>query len=103
MHCPPINGTQSRGPLENTRVTVMQSALNWFEIPVVELPRAVKFYESILDTKLRQETFGQTTLAIMKAQDPGVAGALVLDAQRKPNTQGTVVYLNANGRLDQVI
>jgi len=81
----------------------MKSALNWFEIPVVELPRATKFYEAILKTSLHQERFGDTDLAILRADEPGTSGALVRDPKRKPNADGTLVYLNANGQLDRVL
>jgi predicted enzyme related to lactoylglutathione lyase len=81
----------------------MKSAVNWFEIPVAQLDRAAQFYEAILQTKLKRERFGEQDLAILTAEEPGVAGALVLDPKRKPNVDGTLVYLNANGRIDSVV
>lgn len=81
----------------------MKSALNWFEIPVVNLDRATHFYEKVLEAKLKRENFGGTEMAIIVAEDPGVGGALVLDAKRKPQGDGTLVYLNANSRLDAAI
>lgn len=81
----------------------MKSSLNWFEIPVVELDRAARFYEGILQTSLQRQRVGETEFAILRAEAPGVSGALVLDAKRKPAQQGTLIYLNADGQLDGVI
>jgi predicted enzyme related to lactoylglutathione lyase len=81
----------------------MKSALNWFEIPVAKMDRAIRFYEAIFETKLREEHMGPMHLAIWKTEEPGVGGALALDPARQPHANGTLVYLNANGRLDEVI
>ena len=35
-----------------------RTALNWFEIPVSNLDRAQKFYETLLGTSIRRETMG---------------------------------------------
>ena len=81
----------------------MRSALSWFEIPTVDLPRATSFYEAILQEPLRRERFGEADISIFRAEEPGVAGALVLSATMKPGNEGTRVYLNANGKLDEVL
>jgi predicted enzyme related to lactoylglutathione lyase len=78
----------------------MKSALNWFEIPTVELKRAVKFYEAVLGTSLKVEEFNGTPIAVFHAEDPGVGGALIHDARRKPSPEGAIVYLDARGDLD---
>ena len=35
----------------------MKDAINWFELPVTDLARATKFYETVLATKLKPEVF----------------------------------------------
>ncbi len=77
----------------------MKDAINWFELPVVDLARAQKFYETVLDTKLKTELFNGTPNAIFPTES-GVGGSLIKDARRTPNANGAVVYLNANGKLD---
>lgn len=79
----------------------MQNSVNWFELFVTELPRAQKFYEQVLGTQLKSETFNGEPHAIFGAD--GVAGALVLRKGVKPGAGGTLVYLNCNGTLDGVI
>jgi hypothetical protein len=36
----------------------MQHAINWFEIPVADLERAMKFYGAMTNTPLQREAFG---------------------------------------------
>ena len=79
----------------------MKDAINWFELPVVDLARAKAFYEQVLSTRLRPELFGDTPMAIFPQAN--VSGALVKDARRKPAADGALVYLNANGVLDACI
>lgn len=79
----------------------MKNSINWFEIPVVDLPRATAFYGRVLGAPLRTEDFGGTPMAILEAE--GVAGALVRVPNRKPSADGALVYLNAAGQLDAVL
>jgi uncharacterized protein len=80
----------------------MKNALNWFEIPVREMDRAVACYERLLEVKLRREAFGGMPYAIFPYEVPGISGALVQDAKRSPGG-GTLVYLNAEGQLDAIL
>lgn len=81
----------------------MKNALNWFEIPVNDMDRAVSFYETLLDTKLRRERFGNMPYAIFPHHEAGVGGALIQDAKRPSGAAGTLVYLNADRELDAVL
>jgi uncharacterized protein len=74
----------------------MKNAVNWFELPVVNLERAQKFYETVLGVKLKPEVFGGMPMAIFPYQG-GVGGALLKDARFRPTADGAVVYLAAEG------
>jgi hypothetical protein len=76
------------------------NAINWFEIPTTDLARAQRFYEIVLETKLRNEDFGPTPMCIFEVPAPGVAGALIFTADRKPSSEGTLVYLNTGGAMN---
>jgi uncharacterized protein len=76
----------------------MQHAINWFEIPVADLDRAMKFYAALSGKALRREAFGQPgeEMAVFVTDGPeAVAGALVKSPSAQPTAQGTVIYLNA--------
>jgi len=79
----------------------MKNAINWFELPATDLARAQAFYEAVLATTLKAETFGGMAMALFPyAQGAGVGGALVKDARFVPSQAGALVYLDAGGALD---
>ncbi|MDP9034786.1 MAG: VOC family protein [Myxococcota bacterium] len=80
----------------------MKNALNWFEIPVGDIDRAVDCYETLLGAKLRREVFGTLPYGVFPFGPPGIGGALVQDP-RRPSRSGTLVYLNADGQLDAIL
>ena len=57
----------------------MKDAINWFELPVTDLARAQRFYETVLATKLKPEVFNGVPNALFPT-DKGVGGALVVAA-----------------------
>jgi predicted enzyme related to lactoylglutathione lyase len=70
------------------------NAVNWFEIPVRDLERAIKFYEKVFDVKLTPEEMGGMKMAMFPfTQDaPGAAGSLIKGETYEPSHAGTVVY-----------
>jgi predicted enzyme related to lactoylglutathione lyase len=73
-------------------------AINWFEIPTVELGRAVTFYRHILGASIKVDTFGGIEHGFFdKLGEGAVSGALVRDPRRAPSDAGTLVYLAADG------
>jgi len=81
----------------------MNNAINWFEIPVNDMDRAVRCYETLLDIKLKREIFFGTPHGIFSGSAEGVGGALIHDKRRPPTAGGSMVYLNANGKLDAAL
>lgn len=81
----------------------MEHALNWFEIPVADMDRAIRFYESASAKRLRREAFGgpgQELAVFEVANEGGVKGALLSNGQAQPSAQGAIVYLNAAPSID---
>lgn len=77
--------------------------LNWFEIPATNFARAVTFYNSVLDTTLREEVFMDIPNAIfMTAEGRGI-GSVVQAATAIPSRDGVLLYLDATGRLDAAL
>ena len=80
----------------------MAHALNWFEIPVADMDRAVRFYELLTSQFLKREAFGgpgQELAAFPGDNENDVRGALFKGALQ-PSEQGTLVYLNAGETLE---
>ena len=75
-------------------VAIKTHIANWFEIPVKDLDRAIKFYEKVFDVKLAREDMGGMKMAMFPfTQDtPGAAGSLIKGESYEPSHAGTVVY-----------
>ena len=81
----------------------MKNAINWFEIFVTDLDRALGFYEQALGRSLRREEFGGEPTAVFPADEHAVAGSLVQRATRKPSSEGVLVYLDTAGQMASVL
>lgn len=77
--------------------------ITWFEIPVKDLARATRFYELVLDTKLKAEAMEGASMSMFAHSPGGVGGCLVQHAAYEPSRQGTVPYLNANPSIDAAL
>lgn len=88
-----------------TVTTPVTAAINWFEIPVLDMDRAQRFYETLLGQPLRREQMGpQVSLAVFPYTDPATGGCLFFDGGRtQPAPQGTLVYLNGGDKLDDAL
>jgi len=78
-------------------------ALSWFEIPAADLPRATRFYEAVLERKLKPETMGPQQLSVFPYEQPGVGGCLIAGNGHMPTATGTVVYLSVEPGLDDAL
>lgn len=78
----------------------MRNAINWFEIPVLDFERAIKFYETVLGIQM-QRPFNEMKYAMFPADmmQGGVGGGLLQEEGYKPSDHGTVVYLNGGEDL----
>jgi uncharacterized protein len=74
-------------------MTTTTNALNWFEIPVRDLPQAMTFYADVTGQKLELVN-PAIPHAIFSPGPGGVHGALIVDPARTPGTTGTVIYLD---------
>jgi uncharacterized protein len=79
----------------------MANLLAWFEIPVIDIERASKFYSAIFDYPLMQHMdFGGFEMAFFPADGTGLlGGALCQGAGYKPSEDGTLIYFAANPDL----
>lgn len=80
----------------------MRDVLNWFEIPVLDIARAAKFYGAIFAMTL-EITHGADFASAMFPHEGGIGGGLVAGDGYTPNAQGSLIYLNANPDLDIVL
>jgi hypothetical protein len=81
----------------------MQRVINWFEIPAVDLERAVGFYEKVFARTLRRETMNGIEMGVFPYDQPGPSGAVVKCSELQPGPSGTVIYLDAGPDVAPVL
>jgi predicted enzyme related to lactoylglutathione lyase len=72
--------------------------VGWFEIPVTNMDRAIKFYETLFNIKLTREKMGSMDMAWFPGnmESVGASGSLVYSPENyKPSKDGTLVYFSS--------
>jgi predicted enzyme related to lactoylglutathione lyase len=92
------------------KIDEQTNVLTWFEIPVTNIDRAQKFYETILDIKMVKRTDGDDEAVffpfdpnVIQATSGRVTGVLSKSERNKPSANGTVVYINATPNIQDVL
>lgn len=81
----------------------MRNTINWFELPVTDFERAKKFYEAIFESKIEDQMMGPYRMGFFPGDGQGVSGAIVHGEGYVPSDKGAMIYLNADGIIDEVI
>src|SRR5665647_3197033 len=69
--------------------------VGWFEIPVINMERAIRFYETILDIKLTRTKILSYEMALFPEIEGGLGtpGALMLNKSFIPSDKGVLIYI----------
>src|SRR5690625_2894053 len=93
-----------------SKIDETTNVLTWFEIPVSDIDRAQKFYETILDITMVKKFDGPNEAVffpynpeVVQATSGRVTGVLTKTEENKPSPNGTVVYINASPRIQAVL
>jgi len=77
----------------------MEKLISWVEIPVLEMERAIRFYNAVLELDLQITDYGEEKMACF----PNGEGALSLAPGFKPSKQGTLVSFNTGDVIQATI
>jgi uncharacterized protein len=84
----------------------MADQVVWFDMPVEDLDRAIRFYGAVLGAPPQKQEFPGFTFAVLPhGEESDVSGCLTPmkgDADPPPR-KGVLLYFNCQGRLDQAI
>jgi len=72
--------------------------VGWFEIPVTNMERAIRFYETLFGIKLKREKVGNVDMAWFPGnmESVGASGSLVYHPESyKPSKDGTLIYFSS--------
>ncbi len=74
------------------------NAVGWFEIPVLDMEKAIKFYEEVFKIKLDRHQMGPLDMAWFpwKEGGSGAGGSLVYNEEMyKPSMDGVLIYFTS--------
>jgi len=76
------------------------NVVGWFEIPVAEMDRAIKFYEMVFEFKIDRQKMDSIEMGWFPWEDQGLgAGGSLVNAGNDfymPSSEGTIVYFTAH-------
>lgn len=75
----------------------------WLEIPVLDMNRAVSFYNTVFDIDLKIEDHAQSQMAVLAQGSEITGAALVKRAELKPSAEGMIIYLNAGKDIEVIL
>ncbi len=70
--------------------------VGWIEIPVIDMERAIRFYETVLGIKLDRNQLDGLDMAWFPFEESGLgcSGSLVYNPEfYKPSAEGTLIYI----------
>jgi uncharacterized protein len=77
---------------------ITHNPVGWFEIPVTDMDRAIRFYEKVFDIRLTRMQMGPLDMAwFTEVKDSiGATGSLVHHpGYYKPSTDGVLIYFTS--------
>ena len=70
--------------------------INWFEIPVSDMPRAIAFYEKVFDIDIKPMNFVEVAMGWFPPSDAeAAAGTLIQHEMYTPMDNGTLLYFHS--------
>ena len=82
----------------------MANQIVWFDVPVTDLDRAIRFYTAVLGGPVHKEDVQGIKFAVLPHKENEVSGCLTPGSEdSKPSLHGPLLYFNCQGRLDQAL
>lgn len=94
--------TQEVDTTVNKTTDDMKNLISIVEIPTADFPRAVSFYQAILDINIEETEMDGVKMGLFPHAGEGVFVQLVNGSDYKTSTDGTMVYLNGGDDLQKV-
>ncbi len=79
----------------------MENIVVWFEIPVIDFDRAMKFYSVVMGVEFHIQKDEKSNMAFFPFEQGAASGALVLSEGYVPSNSGAVIYLNGGADLSE--
>lgn len=92
-----------RGITLHRRIHMSHNVVGWFEIPVVDMERAMAFYEQVIGVKIERHQMGPIDMGWFPSVEQGIGsqGSLVKHESYKPSADGVLIYFTSpTGNID---
>lgn len=80
----------------------MKNLISIVEIPTADFPRAVAFYQAILDINIEETEMDGIKMGLFPNDGESVFVQLINGGEYKTSTDGTIVYLNGGDDLQKI-
>ena len=81
----------------------MKQNIVWFDIPSLDIDRAIRFYSAVLAKPIKKEDLGGVPSGVFPTSDGGMQGDVVQVPNFKPSADGIMIYFDVNGRLKDAV
>jgi hypothetical protein len=81
----------------------MKSNITWFDVPVTDLGRAIRFYSAVLGSPVTKEQTGSIPIGMLPAPDGQKMGCLVPGNEARPSLNGIMIWFDVEGRLKESV
>ncbi len=88
---------------ETQNTTAMKSYVSIFEIPALDIDRAIEFYQAILGTAIEKIEFPGMEMGLLPYENQMVTGVIMKGDGYEPSATGITIYLNAGNDLQPVL
>jgi uncharacterized protein len=90
--------SQERNEIESVKTKPMSHPVYYFEIPVTDMNRAIRFYESLFGVSLTRDVVDGYEMALFPFEEgsAGATGALAKGDVYVPSKQGAIVYFHVD-------
>jgi predicted enzyme related to lactoylglutathione lyase len=75
----------------------------WFDVPCVDLDRAIAFYSAVLDCEVEKQGGGGFFMGVLPHGGTAIGGCLAVLDDTAPSETGVLIYLNCEGRLEDAV
>jgi predicted enzyme related to lactoylglutathione lyase len=81
----------------------MKHNIAWFDVPVTDLDRAIRFYSAVLGSPVTKEQTGSIPIGMLPTPDGQKMGCLVPGNQARPSSNGVMIWFDVEGRLEESV
>lgn len=81
----------------------MSDRIVWFDLPTINLDRAMEFYAAVLDCSVTKEQSKDGSISVLSHKDGEIAGCLFQNKDYPPSENGVLLYFNVDGRLKNAV